>query len=144
MANTNTKRIIFDGPRNAIVELIGELDTTAGAFSVTPAIDLSSDFTNNEIGPTLVGLRLDEVQYSISDGLTARLFWDATADQPIVALAGHDKMCFEKGSGAVPNRGAAGYSGDINLTVNNIVILGADDPIRVYTLLLYLIKLYDV
>lgn len=143
MANTNTKRIIFDGPRNAVVELIGELDTSGASFAVSPAIDLDVDFVNNEIGPTLVGLRLDEVQYSLSDGLSARLFWDATADQPIVALAGHDKMCFEEASGAVPNRSAAGYTGDIDLLINNIVV-AAGTPIQVYTILLYLIKLYDV
>lgn len=143
MANANTKRIVFDGPRNAVVELIGTLDTSAAAFTVTPAIDLSADFTNNEDGPTLVGLRLDEVQYSLSDGLTARLFWDATADQLIVALAGHDRICFEPAGGAQPNRAAAGYTGDIDLTINNIVV-AAGTPIQGYTLLLYLVKLYDV
>lgn len=143
MANTNTKRIIFDGPRNAVVELIGTLDTSAATFAVAPAIDLSADFTNNEIGPTLVGLRLDEVQYSLSDTLTAQLFWDATADQPIVSLAGRGKMCFEQASGDQPNRGAAGYTGDIDLTISNIVV-AAGTPLQVYTLLLYLIKLYTV
>lgn len=145
MANTNTKRILADGPKNAVVELVGVLDTdTAGApFSVAPAIDLSVDFVNNDAVGTLVGLRIDEIQYSISDNLTARLFWDATADQVIAALAGRGKVCLERYNGLQPNRAAAGYTGDIDLTVDNIVI-NADIIIQGYTLLLSMTKLYDV
>jgi len=143
MANTNTKRIVADGPRNAVVELIGVLDTTAAEFTVTPAIDLDVDFANNEVGLVLAGLRVDEIQYSISDGVTARLFWDATADQLIAALAGHDKMCFGDKNGLQPSRIAAGYTGDIDLTVNNIIVTPGSDPIRVYTLLICMTKLYD-
>lgn len=143
MANANTKRIVADGPKNAVVELIGTLDTSAATFSVTPAVDLSADFTNNDANGTLVGLRIDEIQYSLSDGLSARLFWDATTDQLIAALAGHDKMCFEPHNGLQPDRAAVGYTGDIDLTVNNIVV-AAGTPIQVYTLLLSLTKLYAV
>ena len=141
MANTNTKRIVADGPRNAVVELMGVLDTSAATFAVTPAIDISVDFTNNDSGLTLVGLRVDEIQYSISDGVTVRLFWDATTDQLIAALAGHDKICAGAGNGLQPDRTAAGYTGDIDLTVNNITV-AAGTPIQVYTLLLYMTKLY--
>lgn len=142
MANTNTKRIVADGPHNAVVELIGELDTSAGAFAVAPAIDISADFTNNEVGLTLNGLRIDTIQYCVSEGVSARLFWNATTDQLIAALAGHDTLCFsEPGNGLQPNRGAAGYDGDIDLTVNNIVV-AAGTPVQVYTILLKMTKLY--
>lgn len=143
MANTNTKRIVADGPSNAIVELIGQLDTSAATFTVAPAIDLSADFTNNEIGPTLVGLRMDEIQYSLSDALAARLFWDATADEIIAGIAGRGKLCFEAYNGLQPNRAAAGYTGDIDLIVDNIVV-AAGTPIQTYTILLSMTKLYDV
>lgn len=141
MANTNTVRIVADGPHNAVVELIGQLDTSAASFAVAPAIDISADFTNND-GRTLVGLRIDEIEYSLSDGLSARLFWDATADQIFAALAGHDRItpgC--PGNGLQPDRAAAGYTGDIDLTVNNIVV-AAGTPIQVYTILLKMTKLY--
>lgn len=142
MANTNTKRIVADGPKNAVVELIGELDTSAAAFTVTPAVDISADFVNNDSGKTLVGLRIDEIEYSLSDGLSARLYWDATADQIIAALAGHDRIvpaC--PGNGLQPDQAAAGYTGDIDLTINNIVVT-AGTPIQVYTILLKMTKLY--
>lgn len=143
MANTNTKRIIADGPRNAVVELIGELDTSAASFAVAPAIDISADFANNDpLGGTFVGLRIDEIQYSISDGISIRLYWNATTDQLIAALAGHDKMCFGPSNGLTPNRAAAGYDGDIDLTVNNIVV-AAGTPIQVYTLTISMTKLYS-
>lgn len=142
MANTNTKRIVADGPHNAVVELIGELDTSAASFTVTPAVDISADFTNNDDGRTLVGLRIDEIEFSLSDSLTARLFWNATADQIIAAFAGRGELCFSHpGNGLQPNRGAAGYDGDIDLTINNIVV-AAGTPIQGYTILIKATKLY--
>lgn len=142
MANTNTKRIVADGPHNAVVELIGQLDTSAASFAVAPAIDISADFTNNEIGPTFNGLRIDSIEYSLSDALTAQLYWNATADQLIAAVAGRGKMRFDcPGNGLQPNRGAAGYDGDIDLTINNIVV-AAGTPIQAYTILLKMTKLY--
>lgn len=142
MANANTKRIVADGPYNAVVELIGELDTSAASFAVAPAIDISADFTNNQVGLTLNGLRIDTIEYSMSDALAARLFWNATADQLIAGLAGRGKLKFAcPGNGLQPARGAAGYDGDIDLTVNNIVV-AAGTPIQTYTILLKMTKLY--
>lgn len=142
MANTNTKRIVADGPDNAVVELIGQLDTSAASFAVAPAIDISVDFTNNLTGYTLNGLRIDTIEYSLSDALTAQLYWNATADQLIAAIAGRGKLRFsDPGNGLVPNRAAAGYDGDIDLTINNIVV-AAGTPIQAYTILLKMTKLY--
>lgn len=142
MANTNTKRIVADGPYNAVVELIGELDTSAASFTVTPAIDISVDFTNNDSGRTVVGLRIDEIEYTLSNDLSARLYWNATADQLIAAISGRGELCFASpGNGLTPNRAAAGYDGDIDLTVNNIVV-AAGTPIQTYTILLKMAKLY--
>lgn len=142
MANAQTKRIVADGPHNAVVELIGELDTSAASFAVAPAIDISADFTNNDDGRTLIGLRIDEIEYSLSDSLVARLFWNSTADQLIAAIAGRGELCFAyPGNGLQPNRAAAGYDGDIDITVNNIVV-AAGTPIQGYTILLKMTKLY--
>lgn len=142
MANAQTKRIIADGPHNAVVELIGELDTSAASFTVAPAIDISADFTNNEVGPTFNGLRIDSIEFALSDALAARLYWNATADQLIAGLSGRGKLRFScPGNGAQPNRAAAGYDGDIDLIVNNIVV-AAGTPIQTYTILLKMTKLY--
>lgn len=143
MANTNTKRIIRDGFRNAVVQLTGTLDTSAATFTVAPAIDISADFTANDpkLG-TFVGLRLDKVQYTMSNDLSIELFYDATADEVLINLAGHDTICVDDYGGIQPDQSAAGYTGDINLEVNNIVV-AAGTPIQVYTLVLEFTKLYD-
>lgn len=142
MANTAFKRIVEEGPRNAIVLLQGTLDTSAAAFTVTPAIDISADFVNNDPHLTFNGLQLEKVQYSISDALAIRLFWDATADELMISLAGRGKIDFRPYAGIYPNRAAAGYTGDVDLTVNNIVV-AAGTPFQVYSLLLHFTKLYS-
>ena|SRR3990172_2396241 len=142
MANTNVMRVVQEGPRNAVVELVGNLDTSAANLAVTPVIQLS-DFTNNETNVVLSGFRLNEVQYSISADLAVQLFWNATADRLMVGLAGHDRICFDAAGGLQPVTGDAGYDGNINLLVSNIVV-AAGTPIQTYTLLLFLIKVYDI
>lgn len=144
MANTNTKRIIRDGFRNAVVQLTGTLDTSAATFTVAPAIDISADFIGNDpkLG-TMVGLRLDKVQYTMNDDLSIELFYNATADEVLVNLAGRGKLCFEDYAGIQPDQGNAGFNGDIDMEVNNIVV-AAGTPIQVYTLVLEFTKLYDV
>lgn len=146
MANANFKRILADGPKNAVVQLIGTLDTSAANFVVAPVIDISVDFTNNDLketGTVMSGLRLDCVEYSLSDALSIQLFWNSTADQPMVSLAGRGKFKFEPVNGVQPNQGATGYDGDIDMTVNNIVV-AAGTPIQIYTLLLHFTKLYNL
>lgn len=141
MANTNTKRIVEDGPRNFVVELIGTLDTSAATFTVAPAIDISVDCVNNDPLYTMNGLKLAKVQYSISDSLALQLFWNATADELMIALAGRGKIDFRDYSPIAPDRTAAGYNGDVDLLVNNVVV-AAGTPIQIYTLVLHFNKLY--
>jgi len=141
MANSNSKRIIQEGPRNAVVELVGNLDTSAATFTVAPAITLA-EFTNNDPIPgPLTGFSLEWVQYSISDGLAIQLLWNATTDRLMVGLSGHDNLDFRPAGGLQPVPGDVGYDGEINLLVNNIVV-AAGTPIQTYTLLLFLTKKY--
>lgn len=141
MANANTKRIVRDGYRNAVVELIGTLDTAAASFSVTPAIDISADFTSNDPGFTsFTGLRVDKIIYSLADGLSAFLYWDATADQVIAAIAGRGKIDVRKDAGLQPDSAAAGYTGDIDLIVYNIAPPAG--TIQAYSIVLEMVKLY--
>lgn len=141
MANTASKRIVRDGYRNAVVELMGTLDTAAASFTVTPAIDISADFSANDPNQTaFVGLRIDKIKYSLSDGIQAFLYFNATADQLIAGIAGRGKLDFKPDAGITPNQGAAGYDGDIDLTINNIT--AAAGVVQTYTILLEMIKLY--
>lgn len=142
MANTNFKRIVRDGYDNAVVELVGTLDTSAATFTVNGVIALA-DFTGSapNPSPTFTGLRLDEIQYSMSDALAAQFWWNATADQVMVNVAGRGKLCFKEAGGILPDRAAAGYDGSIDLAVNNIVV-AAGTPIQTYTFLLFFKKLY--
>lgn len=136
MANATTKRILEDGPRNAVVLLTGILDTSNA--SLTPAIQLA-DFTNNasETGP-LRSFRLDKVSYSIADQLQAQLYWNATTPQVMVALAGRGHLKFKPSSGLQPaNRLAAGFDGAINL-----ITTGWASGIQNYSVLLELVKVY--
>jgi hypothetical protein len=134
MANATTKRILADGYRNAVVELIGVLDTSNATLE--PAIDISADFTNNDPSAgTLNGLAICEIRYSISDQLAVQIEYDATADQPIAALAGRGKVCFP--NFVTPNRAAAGYTGDID-----VITTGWASGIQTYTLVIEAIKLY--
>lgn len=136
MANATAKRIVLDGPRNAVVELTGILDTSNAG--ITPAIQ-KSDFTNNDVRMTLTGFRVDEIQYSITDQLVVNLFWNATADRLIAALAGRGKQCYQFAGGLQPVPADAGYDGNIDLTTT-----GWASGIQTYTLFIKLIKLYSV
>lgn len=140
MANSNTKRIVRDGYRNAVVELVGVLDTAAASIITAPAIVLA-DFTSNDPGFTrLSGFRVDVIRYSISDGITAMLFWQSTAQQPIASLAGRDTLDFKCDAGLQPSSVAAGYTGEINLEVYNVAPPATTK--QGYTITVELVKLY--
>lgn len=142
MANVFTKRVMEDGWRNAVVELVGVLDTNIAAPTQVQQI-LESDFTNNDtkVGGNFIGFRLDTLQYSISDGMYLNFFWDATADEEMVAVAGRGILCFGKnyGPGLQPNQSNAGYNGDINVLA---YAPAAATTNLVYTCIVNLIKLY--
>lgn len=135
MANTSEKRILEDGWRYAIVQLTGQVDTSD--VSLVPAISLA-DFTNNEVRSTLVGLRIDEIEFSVGEPLTVFLSWNAATPQQFAALAQSGEMHYARKGGLQPNRSASGYDGGINLTTGGYIgglTLG-------YTVLLKMVKLY--
>lgn len=141
MANAFTKRIVEDGYRNAVVELVGILDTNIAASTQVQQV-LKSDFTNNDtMRKAFSGFRVDTIQFSMSDGMYVSLFWDATTDRTIAALAGHHTFEFvdNRGTGLQPVPADAGYTGDIN--VNAYAPTAATTNV-VYTIMLNLTKLY--
>lgn len=101
MANSFTTQVIVDGPRNLIVKATGVLDTSnlAATQAVVPATSMKL-YTN--IPPDV---RLDHIDYSISDQLTVQLFWGTASNSPgaiIMPLAGRGRMSFEYFKG-IPN-----------------------------------------
>lgn len=135
MANTSERRILEDGWRYAIVQLTGRVDS--GDVSLLPAVQLS-DFTNNEPNSTLVGFRIDEIEFSIGEPLTVFLSWNAATPQQFAALAQSGEMNYRKKGGLQPDRQRSGYDGAVNLTSGGYIPGGVVG----YTILLKMVKLY--
>lgn len=138
MANQYNRKILEDGWRNAIVQITGTLDTSDADLS--PAIQIS-DFTNNDDRAGRVnGLRVDEIQYSIGDGLQVTLTWEATSEELLAAIAGRGKLNQRSSGGLIPNRQAIGYIGDINLRTTGFNVQAV--PPQNFTVLIKMVKLY--
>ena len=83
MANSFTTQILEEGQRNAIVKLTAVLDTSD--LALTNAVQMS-DINQGGIGATPTQVRIDHIDYSISDQLEVQLWWDATTDVIIMPL----------------------------------------------------------
>lgn len=135
MANQFQKVILEEGPRNAIVRLTALLDTSD--LSWVSAVQLS-DFTNNEPQQRLVGLRLNEVEFSVSEPTVAVLAWNAASPQLAVTMAQSGELNFCRRGGLLPDQTRSGYDGSLNLTTTGF-FPGTPSGI---TVLLMLVKLY--
>lgn len=117
MANSLTVQLVLDGPRNAVVNVAGIVDSADMAQVQAVPITL---FTGN-INKKLIGLRAMEVNYSISTGLVVVLAWNANSPQLICAISEADEIEWDDYGGIVPNTTASGYEGSINLTTKGFV-----------------------
>lgn len=131
------KQILEEGPRNAVVKLTGVVQD--GDVHLAPAIALS-DFSNNDIKMTLVGLRVDAIMYSMGQVLDAVLSWKANTPQQIAPLAKSGKIDVTGDGGFLPDQLRSGYDGGINLDTSNF----SPGTTQNYTILLRLVKLYKV
>lgn len=109
MANSLTTQILEEGPRNVIIKIAGVLDTSDQAL--TTAIDVST-INQGGKGPTPDTVRIDHIDYSISDQLEVQLWWDATTDVIIMPIAGRGRMTFWNFGGLTNNAGA-GKTGNV-------------------------------
>lgn len=136
MANTFERQVVEEGPRNAVVRLVGWLDSSNA--SIVPAVRLS-DFTNNDqVAGSLVGLRVNEIEFSISEPLSVQVAWNAATPQMIASMAQSGELDWKKQGGVLPDQTRSGYDGGINLITGGYVggmTLG-------YTVTLKLVKLY--
>lgn len=136
MANSLSKKITEEGPRNAVVMLTGVL--TDSDITEAPAIRLS-DFTNNDQNCTgLWGFRVDFIEYSISNGLEVKLEWNSIDPEAIMPLAGRGRIHATNYGGFIPDRTRTGYDGNINLSTLGFAI----GTTQTFTIVLELVKLY--
>lgn len=117
MANSVTVKIIEDGPRNAIVNIVGLVDSSDVAPAPVVALN---QFTGNDRG-RFVGFKVVDVDYSVTESLVVLLNWNSSTPQPICALSGSDEILGKKHGGLAPNRLAGGYDGTINLSTEGYV-----------------------
>jgi len=107
MANVVTSQILQDGERRVVMLLTGTLDTSNE--SLVAKVDVSG------LTPACSKIRVDEIYFVITDGLTVQLFWDATTDVRFAALTGSGELCAEEWGG-FQNNAADGVTGDILLS----------------------------
>jgi hypothetical protein len=118
MANAVEVNILEDGPRNTIVRLAGQLDTSMEAYNVKLAP--ATYRTTYNLGPygTPTTWRIDFIEFSISDGMSVNLWWDATTPVIIVPLAGRGNKHFKDfgGYSGYTAQAAAGWTGGLGLS----------------------------
>lgn len=132
------RKILEDGWRNAVVQVTGVLDTAD--ITLDSFIQLS-DLTNNDLrAGSLVGLRVDCIEYSIGDGLQFTLYWQSTANELIASLAGRGKLKYYRAGGLQPNQSAIGYSGNILYSSTGFNTQGV--PPQNFSILVSFVKLY--
>ena|SRR5690242_15884231 len=133
MSNTFTQQVINDGCRNVQVKIDGFLDSSDAVL--VPALDLTS-LINNDKNLTLVGIRIDELEFSISPDLVVSLFWEAASPQSIARMAGSYTLHFD--GGLFPDRTALNYRGNLLLSTSG---WQAGKP-EAFSLILWGVKLY--
>lgn len=107
MANVTSLQTILDGAKNTVIKFEGILDTSdLGSTIVVDASTLQGPPTK---------LRIDRIQYSIEDGLSLNLLWDATSDVRVLELNGHGEIDGNP-FGGFPNNAGSGITGDILAT----------------------------
>ena len=84
------------------------------------------------LAPTKV--RIDFLDYSISDQLEVQLLWDATTPVVIMPLAGRGKLIFQN-FGGIQNNAGAGITGNILIKTT-----GWTSGTQVFTVTLELVK----
>lgn len=131
MANVFTTEVIQEGARNVNVKLVGILDTSDLASTI--AVDVSALNCGGTL-PTPTQVRVDKIEYSISNGIGVQLLWDATTDVVLTALAGRGEILQQR-SGGINNNAGAGKTGDILVKTT-----GYSSGTQTFTILLDLIK----
>jgi len=111
-------QILDDGPRNTVAKTTGDFSMA----TLPTAVTILDPSLLTSMNPGMSGsflatlLRLDHIDYSISDGITVQLYWDATTPVAIAELYGRGKIEAAMWGGFQNNAGA-GVTGKIIMTV---------------------------
>lgn len=126
MANLLTTQTIIDGARNTVIKVTGVLDTSDLAYTIV--VDPTT------LVPQPTQLRLDHIDYSVSDQLELRIQWDATVPVDIMPLAGRGRMTFWN-FGGLQNNAGAGKTGKIGISTK-----GWTSGTQTFTLVFEMVK----
>lgn len=138
MANSLDIKVVEDGRRNAVVKIVGVVDTNDVVQA--PAI-LLSQFTNNDTGNVVFnGLRLVEADFAVSNNFAVLLDWNGNVTQPMAALADSGEIDGRRHGGYGPDRTVNGYDGNINLSTRGFI----PGNVYVFTIILRMTKMYSV
>ena len=106
-----TASVIYDGPRNLIVRVIGGASDDTAA-QVTTIANLS---------PTCTRIRLDKIYYDVATGVTVSLLWDATTNKEFLTVTeGNGQHIKFKKYGGLHNDAGAGATGNVLITTTGI------------------------
>lgn len=116
MAFALATQTLIDGPRNTVVKVTG--DVTAAVAQTTLIQPASFTSMNPGMSGSFSALfmRIDRIEYSITDGAIVQLLWNATTDVPIVELYGRGKV-EARWFGGLQNNAGAGNTGNIDIAV---------------------------
>ncbi len=114
MANILNLQTLLDGPRNVVIKVDGILDTSDVVATVIadPAVMAGIDSSGLQ---KAAKLRLKELDFTIEDGLTVNLFWDATAPVLLQSYNGRQDFCYDD-FGGLNNNAGAGVNGKVLLS----------------------------
>ena len=126
MANVVNTQILVDGPRNTVIKVTGVLDTAnlTNVVIVDPAL----------LSPVPTQLRIDQVEFAISDPLGVLLRWDAATPVDALPLSGWGKLPFRQ-FGGLQNNAGVGKNGKITLST-----VGWTAGTENFTVILQLVK----
>jgi hypothetical protein len=122
MANTITTTTIQDGKRNTIIkiDIVGD-----GSGEETLAVIFNASSYYN----ITVNKKLNRIQYALN-GFSAKLFWAATANAPLLSLVANHQSDL-KYDGGLSNTYYAGHTGNILITTTGLVA-GSNGTIILY------------
>ena len=124
--NSIKSNILQDGSRNFVITTLGVLDTSD--YPVTNITDIAI------LKPIPTQLRLDKIFYSIEDGLSCLLWWEAAPDILLMPISGRGMFDFEwfAGHSSPKNVGA---TGNIRLSTQGYI-----SGVKHFTLVLDFVK----
>lgn len=108
-------------------------------IAIAPAVALL-DFLNNDTRLTLVGLRMDFIDYSSGPNIVTLVEWNSNSPQLIAAFAQSDELDMRVVGGAVPDQTLSGYDGSVNVKTKGFIA----GNIEAFTVILRMVKLYKV